>query len=412
MAMPQHPIDQDAERRRPTGPRLAARDSLLRRASGFTFIEVLFAIIILGIGSIMLAGMLPVAIKQSSDTRNDLTGRSVAEAGFAYVQAVASSAFYALPNSGAPTPGLVVMPPGLANSPGRLLPLNYSVIENNAAPVATTPVPFPGGPLLSFQSLHGSRVFTSDPRFQWLAFFGRRPDSSLARLVVLSLRLQNVEGTVPATPNPIPIDRYRRETLVNEAINANNGPFLLTAAIREGGTLEPDTIKFLFSDNSGLSPLTLSASQTGPIDSGAFAIVASQAAPANDPQRPYRNNGRVFKLAARRTDIEVAEGSNGLVFDLAPGFDLGPGAPGVDRKFNTADDEVDGSMNPTNTAISPAVNNEFNTGAAVSTGTAVQVWMVGRGLRNPGLAYDASTNPYQGPVQDISVLSVDVPLAK
>lgn len=378
------------------------------RSPGFTFVEVLFAIIILGIGSIMLAGMLPVAIKQSADTRNDITGKSVCEAGFAYTQVVASTALYALPSTSASGTQTLTLPsgfPSLPDTPGRLLPLNYTLVEANSNNTPPTP-----RLLQSFQSLYGSRVLTSDPRFQWIAFYGRRADSTLAKLVVLALRLQNAEGTVGTSP-VVPIDRYRRETIENEAINANNGPFLLTAQVREGGALENDTIKFLFTDNN-LPTVNLSATETGPIDSGAFAIVASQAAVANDPQRPYRNNGRVFRLATRRTDLEESEGNDGLIYDLQPGFDLPPAAPGPDRKFNTNDDEVDGSMNPTDTAVNPATDNEFNTGSATATGTAPQVWLVGRGLRNPGLVYNASTNPYSGAVQDISVLSVDLPLSK
>src|SRR5205809_6991279 len=52
------------------GPALVPRPSSLvpRSRRGFTFTEVMFAVILLGIGFIMLAGMFPVAIQQTQTT--------------------------------------------------------------------------------------------------------------------------------------------------------------------------------------------------------------------------------------------------------------------------------------------------------------------------------------------------------
>src|SRR5687768_8638459 len=45
---------------------------------GFTFTEVMFAVILLGIGFIMLAGMFPVAIQQTAQTQQETVGASLA----------------------------------------------------------------------------------------------------------------------------------------------------------------------------------------------------------------------------------------------------------------------------------------------------------------------------------------------
>src|SRR5688500_6037600 len=60
-----------------TGNRQLTTDNSARRG-GFTFTEVMFAVILLGIGFIMLAGMFPVAIQQTAQTQNETVGASLA----------------------------------------------------------------------------------------------------------------------------------------------------------------------------------------------------------------------------------------------------------------------------------------------------------------------------------------------
>lgn len=347
--------------------------------NGFTFVEVLFAIIILGVGTIMLAGMLPVAIKQSSDTRNDLTGRAVCEAGFAYLQSLAASSPAAFPPTdddvGGNTLNGVTFSPA-TNIRGRIVPLSHSVVEANGA-TATDP-------LYAHKSMYGSRIFSSDRRFQWLAFYGRETGASTARVVILALRLQNVEA----------VDRYSALTLQNEKANADNGPLLATAEIIDGGALEADRI--VFDSASANDPAVAAA------DSGAFVIVAASendtGTGTKDYSRSRRNNGRVFRLGARRTDLDATDHT----FDLAPGFDLANAEPGLTGR-------ADGSMNTlpdTNAVGGYPVN-----ATTKVQGKAVQVWVVGRGLANPTAAASAG-NAYTGPVQDISVLSADLNLAQ
>ncbi|HEX8914637.1 MAG TPA: prepilin-type N-terminal cleavage/methylation domain-containing protein [Humisphaera sp.] len=49
-----------------------------RRRGGFSFVEVLFAVMILGIGFIMLAGIFPVAMRQAADTLDETLAMSMA----------------------------------------------------------------------------------------------------------------------------------------------------------------------------------------------------------------------------------------------------------------------------------------------------------------------------------------------
>src|SRR2546423_13159532 len=53
-----------------------------RCARGVTFTEVMFAVILLGIGFIMVAAIFPVAIQQSQQNLEDVAGMAVAKNGY------------------------------------------------------------------------------------------------------------------------------------------------------------------------------------------------------------------------------------------------------------------------------------------------------------------------------------------
>src|ERR1051325_3705114 len=54
--------------------------------SGFTFTEVMFAVILLGIGFIMLAGMFPVAIQQTQTNVEESTASTIAQSAAKYME--------------------------------------------------------------------------------------------------------------------------------------------------------------------------------------------------------------------------------------------------------------------------------------------------------------------------------------
>lgn len=61
-----------------------------RAARGFTFTEVLFAVVILGIGFIMIAAMFPVAIQQTQATVEETAGATVAQGAVRMIEPVAT----------------------------------------------------------------------------------------------------------------------------------------------------------------------------------------------------------------------------------------------------------------------------------------------------------------------------------
>src|SRR5690606_6060568 len=62
------------------------------RRGGFSFTEVMFAVIILGIGFIMLAALFPVAISQNKLTTDETTAAAIARTGTNYLSQIASDA--------------------------------------------------------------------------------------------------------------------------------------------------------------------------------------------------------------------------------------------------------------------------------------------------------------------------------
>lgn len=410
-------------------PAIGNRQSAMRKGftfaqRGFTFVEVLFAIIILGIGMIMLAAMLPVAISQTAQTRDQITARGALEGGYSYVRAVTRTNPAAFPvtntdaglnlnTSGGPNsfgPSIAVLDEfldpnstgfpystsGTVTAPntraGRVVPLIFATAEQTQ-----NTVPYPRAKQ-SLQTLQGSRIDSANPTVQWLAFYRRDQGSNLLDMTFLALRLQNAEA----------VQTFSDATLKNEAINAGNGPFLVQVEIEDRAG-EPDVLKFV---QTGTNTIDRQIAA-----SGAYVIIAHSPPPGDqdtdDLRRPYRNNGRVFRLAARRDDLDSTAGG-ARIWELDPAYDLSSAGAGADGVLNTPDDIPDGSMNtanhfetgPTADPARATANHEFD-GAA---GTTAWAWIVGRGLFNPSEPYSATDNRYTGVAQDIGVLKVKLQL--
>src|SRR3954452_13974099 len=62
-----------------------------RRRNGVTFTEVMFAVVLLGIGFIMVAAIFPVAIRQSQSNLEETAGMAAAKRGAAMMQQMGTS---------------------------------------------------------------------------------------------------------------------------------------------------------------------------------------------------------------------------------------------------------------------------------------------------------------------------------
>src|SRR3954471_2365584 len=64
------------------------RGATRNRARGFSFTEIMFAVIILGVGFIMVAAIFPVAIQQAKNTNEETTAAAIARGAATYLSGV------------------------------------------------------------------------------------------------------------------------------------------------------------------------------------------------------------------------------------------------------------------------------------------------------------------------------------
>lgn len=114
-----------------------------RQFHGFAFTEVLFAVMILGLGFILLAGMFPVAIKQNQLTHDEIVGTQTVHNAISIVQSLATEENF---------PPTVYQPrSSLDEEPPHFIPVRSDVWEK----------------------IKGGVIDSSDPRHAWAAFYSR-----------------------------------------------------------------------------------------------------------------------------------------------------------------------------------------------------------------------------------------------
>ncbi len=290
----------------------------LRR--GFSFAEVMFAVIVLGIGFIMIAAIFPVAISQTQESLSDSAGVTVGRTGSIVIANLLSEGG---------------VPANPANGVPVAIPAPYGDISSYADYSAPKPALADGkvhaidglGTLTPsrWDRLKGNFVDTADPRFAWIPMgyklsdesngtFG--PAASVARyaeVYVLAIQSQTkpifdrTDFDPPATPGPAPF---------NSGI-ASAHPKLFTGVhIQDSttGTFGVDTATF-----TGTDPFN------GAIAPGAYILVSDDKLPGLNATLM---NGQYYRLGS-----VVAPN----VYELQPGndFQISPGRDGV---LNTADD--------------------------------------------------------------------------
>ncbi len=319
----------------PLQPTTAGRRRLQAlRCRGFTFIEVLFAVIILGVGMIMIAAMLPVAVKQGQETREEMLAKATMESAYALIRASATNAAYGPTTAGA----MVKVPPAAV------------------APIA------------------GDMVLGSDPRYGWVAFYARDASSTEARFIVMAIKHTYPEGD----QNQLLPNFYALAGGVNEPampVTAQIYDGLSTAPGRPspagyigGDPLTPDIIDF--------GNININGNPGQRLVEGAYVIVSSDADTAG-------NSGRIFRLGKL-----IPNTLSKLLYELDPAFDLPP-LVGLDGQAFTADDQPDRSLEQATDTVT----------------------FMGRGAKNQTVGWNAGSNPYNGPAQDMAVLKFTIDLA-
>ena len=157
-------------------------------AHGFSFVEVLFAVMILGIGFIMAAAIFPVAIQQAQTASDESVSASVAWNAFNVIQSKFSEA--ELPAAGASAPYQTYALPGVVRSfrdpqangvasltrgqfTGRLKNPIPKPLEDVVDMGPDNQVTYAQPADFLWKRVKGESVVVDDRRFAWVAFYRR-----------------------------------------------------------------------------------------------------------------------------------------------------------------------------------------------------------------------------------------------
>jgi hypothetical protein len=301
----------------------------------------MFAVIVLGIGFIMIAAIFPVAISQTQASLADTAGTTVGRTGSIYMANLIGQGTGTLGMGDVTTyanVGTVATPGG----DGLVHPIDGPVPPDA---LALAPMAAP----TRWDRLKGNFIETADPRFAWIPIgykmydervgsLGNKSIARFAEFYILAVQAQ-VSPTFdrrdydpPSTPQAAPFDV------------ANLRPKLITGVVIEDNnpTYGVDTATFPpFADD-----------QHTPIAPGAYILIS------NDNRATHELNGQYYRLGAN-----IAPN----IWELQPGGDYQP--------------------------IKDA------SGVVIPTPITVDVLTVGRGFDDP-----AAPTQYQGAAMDLFML--------
>ena len=256
------------------------------RRRGFSFTEVLFAVMILGVGFIMVAAIFPVAIQQSRTTAEETTAAAVARGGANFFEKMATT-------EAMPATGNVVMS---ANYDG----------DGDGKTLA--------------RALQGSTLVGADFRYAWVPFYRRAGDpadpttwNSFAQVYMIPVLVRNES-------------EYRGAPRVHD----NVGQASIVVNIRDGVAGGADFAQFTNAQDRAIP------------SEGAYLILADATRPGNaawNTNVAPHIQGRIYRLGNRvpLADPEALP----EVWELMPGFDFEP------IRVDADNDPTTGNQQPT-----------------------------------------------------------------
>src|SRR5439155_12783083 len=150
--------------------------------------EVLFAVMVLGIGFIMIAAMFPVTIRQTQNTMQDTHGANTAKGALAYLQSIATNVNFpvTVASSGAP--------PQVRSMFDALVP-------------SGTPLPPPG-----YLEARGNFIDPNNPRVAWVPLYRRGfnvdgTPEPYAQVIILVIQSRNRPQYI-SIPQPLGGNKY------------------------------------------------------------------------------------------------------------------------------------------------------------------------------------------------------------
>lgn len=391
-------------------PPLPRRHTWSRR--GFSFTEILFAVMILGIGFIMVAAIFPVAMQQTAQSGDEVVAASISKEATDSLTSVANN--FIMP----PTIPASQLPPPKPN-PGestprpeetRALPsfpqlgqhVNgqvWSFHDDRAHNWTTLPSISPGiiwTDLYQINSMWNSvnqnLILPSDRRYAWVAMYRRDGHwvQSAATIIppanaTYVKQYNGINGTPSAaTFAYIEPDPYIQLIVIAVQVR-NSSAYDPTVDLQRSqnqpnqpATLEPKLLaaSFIVNPNNGVPVIQFDnssgANETDRLGPGAFAVIsddgiASTPSEATLSQFAGQFNGHIYRLGNYRPDLNAP---NTATYELAPGYDVFP-----DPRF----------------------------GANIASLVNVKVFVVGRGYANHNDPNNGgSILQFDGAVQDIA----------
>jgi len=240
----------------------------VRTRRGFTFTEILFSVLILGIGFILIAAIFPVALRQTQSTAEETVAATIAKGGVSYLVKYNTQANWYTPSTATNSDGLV----------------------HAIGPVAVPSEPVPTNTTL-WPLISGNLILPSDSRYAWIPMYRQGQDPTAS----------------PANSKPLP---YIQVIVVG--VQARNRSFYdsndLATRTNSMVTLEARPVLATFSQaNEQVTFTAVSGDDnTTCISDSAFVVVA------NDTNAGV-TNGWIYRLSTN---------AGGLVWNLAPGYDL------------------------------------------------------------------------------------------
>ena len=343
------------------GPPASARRSADRR--GFSFTEILFAVMILGIGFIMVAAIFPVAIQQTALTGDETVAAAIAREGTNAMTSINNSALL---------PPTVSNPPSITAVAGqRVIGQVWSLHDDrmfNWTSFAPPPNVFQRD--LTWNAISGNLILPMDRRYAWVGMYKRdgtwnNPANSIspdpyAQVILIGVQCRNRSAYEPTKD----LDRALNMTPQQPATLE---PAVMTASLEASDPSTAGAAVITFPTN-----IPTSDGHTGRLAPGAFVVISDDNL-INYSNLAYRQyagqfNGHVYRLGNFRADKSTGDL---VVYDLAPGYDTFPD-PGI------------------STNVLEVKN--------------AQVMVVGRGFTDPLKPTNGgSLLQFDGPVQDVAV---------
>lgn len=405
LSTPRTPDSHRASAARAGRPGFARPGFARRRArqTGFNFTEVLFAVMILGIGFIMVAAIFPVAIQQTKLTGEEVQASTTARGGVNYAQQMGLTA-YALPVTVLTLPPIMIREGETRSIPGMVSSLRDRRVPD---PDGTGPIAAEDVRDVVWRQMSGNLILPSDNRAGFVVMYRRgvtfyndpantaiingavEPPGPLAHGSPFVQRSSHayaqvyIVGVQARSTGTFELDRDTRRW-PNDGPGPSASPAPGTLEPREvyvklyEGDLNPDRLTFHVSDAPGSALLDVEAAAEG-----AYVVISDDRFPVGIDgdttttlvQESYGlANGRIYRLGSR---IDTG------TWELMPGEDMAYSDGGT----VAINDDIHENIPPRK--VAPAET-------APAAGQPAVAFLVGRGYADPKAPYMSAASPGAG----------------